>query len=627
MPILRGAVFSRYGVVLLVVAVTVLIRLLLRPVLGLELPFLLLWPAVMVCAWHGGLGPGLLATLLAAVAAALLFFEPAGSLASVTREGWIGMALFVALGAAISGLLQLLHVARRRVEDHARELFEQGERFRVTLGSIGDAVLATDAKGRVTYLNAVAQGLTGWKLDEAAGQPFEGVMRLVNEETRRPAANPVERVLATGRIVGLANHTVLLARGGRELPIDDSAAPIRDAAGAIVGVVLVFRDVSEQRQAQEALKEADRRKDEFLAMLGHELRNPLAPIRSAVEVLRLAGAGEADGRHALDVIGRQARHMARLVDDLLDVSRISRGKVRLEKRRAALAAVLGSAVEAARPHIDARRHELTVSLPPEPVWLEADAVRLAQVFANLLNNATKYTEEGGRIRLAAACDGGAVVVRVCDSGIGITPAMLPHVFELFAQAERALGRSEGGLGVGLALVRQLVEMHGGSVEAHSEGAGKGSEFVVRLPVLRVPAGEENGRAAPRDGATGPPRRVLVVDDNRDAAATLARFLALSGHDVRTAHDGKAALAAARTFRPEVVLLDISLPGMDGYQVARQLRERDGDGRALLAALTGYGQEEDRRRSHEAGFDAHLVKPADPDELLALIARCAVPAAR
>jgi PAS domain S-box-containing protein len=613
--------FRRYGVVMLVVAIAVMIRRALWPVLGAELPFLMLWPAVMICAWYGGLGAGLLATLLATVIATLLFFEPSGSLASVTREGWIGMASFAGLGSVISLLLELLHRARRRVEDHARELFEQGERFRVTLASIGDAVLATDAKGRVLFLNEVAQALTDWKLEEAVGLPFARVMRIVNEQTGQPAVNPVERVLATGRVVGLANHTVLLSRGGREVPIDDSAAPIRDAAGTVVGVVLVLHDITEQRQAQEALQEVDRRKDEFLAMLGHELRNPLAPIRSAVEILRLAGADGPDSRHALEVIGRQVRHMARLVDDLLDVSRISRGKIRLEKRRVALAVVLASAVEAARPRIDARRHELTVCLPPEAVWLEADAVRLAQVFANLLNNAAKYTEEGGRIRLTAECDGAEVVVYVRDNGIGISPEMLPRVFELFTQAERALGRSEGGLGVGLALVRTLVEMHGGRVEAHSGGAGKGSEFVVRLPVLRAPSKEESGQGVARVEVTGPSRRVLVVDDNRDAAESLAKFLALSGHDVRTAHDGKAALEAARAFRPEVVLLDIGLPGMDGYQVARRLREQEGERHAFLAALTGYGQEDDRRRSREAGFDAHLVKPTDPDDLLALVARC------
>jgi PAS domain S-box-containing protein len=624
MPANKSAPFRRYGVVPVVVAVAVLIRLLLWPLLGAELPFLVLWPAVMVCAWFGGRGPGLLATALAAVAAGLLFFEPSGSLASITREGWIGMGFFCALGGIISLLVELLHRARRRVEAQARELFDQRERFRVTLTSIGDAVLATDAKGRVTFLNDVAQVLTGWKFDEAAGESFERVMRIVHEETRQPAVNPVERVMATGRVAGLANHTVLLSRSGLEVPIDDSAAPIRDAGGSVMGVVLVFRDITEQRRAQEALNQAARRKDEFLAMLGHELRNPLAPIRTAVEILRMAKPDGPEYRLAREVIERQVRHMARLVDDLLDVSRISRGKIRLEKRRVALAVVLASAVEAARPRIDARGHELTMCLPPEAVWLEADAVRLAQVFANLLNNAAKYTEEGGRIRLTAERDGADVVVRVRDSGIGITPEMLPRVFELFTQADRALGRSEGGLGVGLALVRNLVEMHGGSVKAHSEGAGKGSEFVVRLPVLRLTNTEGGGQCVAREGATGPPRRVLVVDDNLDAAETLAELLALSGHDVRTAHDGPAALEAAGRFRPEVVLLDIGLPGMDGCEVARRLRGQEGATRALLAALTGYGQEEDRLRSREAGFDTHLVKPVDPKALFALIAHCGTP---
>ncbi len=367
------------------------------------------------------------------------------------------------------------------------------------------------------------------------------------------------------------------------------------------------------------LRQADRRKDEFLAVLAHELRNPLAPVRNAVEVMRLRDVDDPNLRWARDIIDRQVQQMTRLVDDLLDVSRITRGKVKLQKEPVDLAAVVARAVEISRPLIDARRHELTVTLPPEPVRVEADATRLAQVVANLLNNAAKYTEERGRIWLTVERGGGEAVLRVRDTGVGIPAAMLAQVFDLFTQVDRSEDRSQGGLGIGLTLAKSLVEMHGGSVTAQSEGVGKGSEFVVRLPLLaelRSEGCEPGGSGRLVESSA---RRILVVDDNVDAADSLAVLLRLLGNDVRTAPDGPAALEAARAYRPDVVLLDLGLPRMSGYEVCRRLRAGHFANGPLVVALTGYGQDEDRRRTREAGFDHHLVKPVNPDELREVLA--------
>jgi PAS domain S-box-containing protein len=612
--------------------------------------------------------------------------------------------------------------------------------FSTALKSIGDAVIATDEQGRVLFMNPVAEALTGWSDGEAHGKDLAEVFHIINEATREALEHPVEKVLANGRIVGLANHTVLIARGGGELPIDDSAAPIVDDAGRIVGVILVFRDVAEKRQAEllnerlaalvessddiiasktldgvitswnrgaerllgytaeevigrhvsmlmppelvedvsrildrirrgekvdhyqtkrrrkdgtvidvsltvspirdpsgrvvgaskigrditqqkliEAERlEAERRKDEFLAMLAHELRNPLAAINGAAQLFgRLETEEELEW--AKDVVLRQVKHLARLIDDLLDVSRISRGKIGLRKEVINLSPVVSGAVEAVRPLLEERKHELSVSLVNSGLQLEADPVRLEQILVNLLTNAAKYTDAGGCISLTVRRQGADIIIKLRDTGIGITPELLPRVFDLFVQGDRTMARSEGGLGIGLTLVQKLAEMHGGSVAAASEGPGKGSEFTVRLPAVDEPAAR---KPSPR-GA--PPRvahqssRVLVVDDNLDNAGGLSRLLRLLGHDVQEVYDGPAAIEAARAHRPEVVLLDIGLPGMDGYEVLKRLRAEECCKDALIIAVTGYGQPEDLGRSKEAGFDHHLVKPVDYDALMSLFA--------
>lgn len=740
---------------------------------------------------------------------------------------------------------------------------------RVTLASIGDAVITADINGGVTFLNPVAQSLTGWTLEEAAGQPLNRVFRIINEESRQPVESPTVRALREGVIVGLANHSLLIAKDGTERPIDDSAAPIRNDKGAVAGVVLVFRDISERRRHEqhlqdaltyadniiatmrepflvldktlrvqtanrafyqtfhaekeetegrflydlgngqwniprlrallegvlsnshpihdcdvehdfpaigkkimllnarrfesvdsqpdlillaiedvterkqaevaeqtsevryrrlfqtakdgilildantlkiidanpfmtellgyahdeflgkelweiglfgderasqaayqelqekgyirydhlpletkngkraevefvsniyqvdhrpvaqcnirdiserrllekqitaqaEALADLHRRKDEFLAMLSHELRNPLAPISNAVHLLRLQKGENSIQRQARDIIERQVGQLSHLIDDLLEISRINAGRVQLRQERVAVSGIVECAVESVRPLVDRHKHELTVSLSPQPIWLYADAARLEQVLVNLLNNAAKYTDEGGHIWLTVQQEVDACVLRVRDTGIGITPELLPRIFDLFTQAARSSARSQGGLGIGLCLVHRLVEMHGGTVEAYS-ALGQGSEFVVRLPTVVSPASQPPSPAKETAEPTGPSLRVLVVDDNVDTAQSLAMLLKVSGHQVRIAHTGPTALEAALDYRPNVVLLDIGLPEMDGYEVAKRIRQQPFLQNVVLVAMTGYGHDTDRQRSHEGGFNAHLVKPAD-----------------
>ena len=397
------------------------------------------------------------------------------------------------------------------------------------------------------------------------------------------------------------------------------ANPIHDEAGTLLGAVNVLVDITERKQTEEALREADRRKSEFLAMLAHELRNPLAPLRNGLQIIRLAMHDRAALEQAHGMMERQLGHMVRLIDDLLDLSRITKGKIELRRERIDLAAAVQDAVETSRPLIEELGHTLTVTLPPRRLSVDADRTRLAQVFANLLNNAAKYSERGGHIRLNVEREGSDVVVKVRDSGIGIPADLLPRLFEIFTQADHTLERAQGGLGIGLSLVRGLVELHGGRVEAHSDGPGQGSEFVVRLP-LALPLSR---RPQPDDSAAeGGPScryRILVVDDNKDGAISLSILLRIMGHETFTAHDGLEAVEATAKYRPDVVLLDIGLPRLNGYDACRRIREQAGSTPPVLIALTGWGQEDDRRRSKEAGFNFHMVKPVDPAALEKLLA--------
>jgi PAS domain S-box-containing protein len=633
------------------------------------------------------------------------------------------------------GANQTAIVVQRRVAE--AQTHEQRERLRVTLASIGDAVLTTDTEGRVTFLNTVAESLTGWRLGEAAGQPLEVIFEIIHEETRAPVNNPISRVLREGKIVGLANHTVLIAKDRTERPIDDSAAPIRGKEGEIVGAVLVFRDISEKRNAEREVRKAgeqartilesitdafyaldrdwrftyvnpqaekvfdrtkdellgkviwheypglvgsefeqafhraandrvagsvtsyypdharwyeirtfpatngvsvyfrdvteqkraekdrttllaaaqaaNRAKDEFMAILGHELRNPLSPIMTALHVLRLRGVDGGERERA--VIERQVHHLVRLIDDLLDVSRITGGKIELKKERIEASEIIARAVETASPLLEEKQHQLLVNVPRSGLAVNGDATRLAQVISNLTINAAKYTDARGRVAINGSRRGTDVVIEVTDNGRGIAPELLPKVFEMFVQEHQESDRSQGGLGLGLAIVHNIVLLHRGTVTAESAGLGHGSKFTVKLPACHESqtASVDVVSSSPKSPdfkaiADGNRGRVLVVDDNVDSAEMIATVLGIAGYHVHTAHDGPAALRSVEAFVPDIALLDIGLPSMSGYELARHLREQVP--RVHLIAVTGYGQEADRVRARAAGFDAHLVKPVD-----------------
>jgi PAS domain S-box-containing protein len=622
--------------------------------------------------------------------------------------------------------------ARHAAEHAAREIQRQKDQLRVTLASIGDAVIVTDPNAVITFLNPMAEKLTGWSLAEAVGQRLETVFHVVNETTRQPLVNPVARVLDCGNPVCLENHTLLVARDGREFPIDDCGAPIRGEDKVVAGVVLVFRDITEARRAvdarlrlaaivessddaiigqnlagtitswnkgaerlfgytaEEAIgqplamlapsdhpdelpsimdqiltgqyiehyetvrmrkdgsqvhvsltispirdggghivgaskiarditlrKEEDRRKNEFLALLAHELRNPMAPLRNGLEVMRLAGKDVKTLEQARAIMERQVQHMARLIDDLLDIGRISQGKIRLRKERLSVRGVIDHTLELCEGHIKDRDPPLTVSVADETMHVDADKTRIAQVLCNLLGNAVKYSDPGRPIVLSARRDGEQAAFSVKDSGVGIPPEMLARIFDPFYQLDRSLEKSQGGLGIGLTIVKRLVEMHGGSVEAHSEGLGRGSEFVVKLPLVHpaTHAAEKSSEPSSPPTAT---RRILVVDDNVDAATSLATLLKMMGNDIQTAHDGIAAVEAANAFRPDLILLDIGMPGMNGYDACRRIREERWAKDAVIVALTGWGQDDDIRQSREAGFDLHMLKPVEPAALESLL---------
>jgi PAS domain S-box-containing protein len=464
----------------------------------------------------------------------------------------------------------------------------------------------------VRLWNPAASALFGWADDEVIGREAPLVPPGKCDEWAQCRAS-----IARGNVVW-GVETQRLTRDGTPIDVSLCAAPLGDGAGAPPQIMLIFSDIRERVRTAKALTEADRTKTEFLATLAHELRNPLAPIRNAVEILHVKGAGDADSAFALDIIERQTRQMARLIDDLLDVARITANKLELRRERTTLRHVLEAAIETARPLIEQGAHELTVSVPDEPIALDVDPTRLAQVVSNLLNNAAKYTPHGGRIRLAAERRHDQLAIAVQDSGIGIAHEFAGAIFEMFTQAHGQ--RAGGGLGLGLPLAKRLAQMHGGDVSVASSARGEGSEFVVTLPLAAV-AGEADAPAdADRDvSMPHTSLRVLVVDDNEDAANSIAMLLRTMGSDVKTARDGLEALELADSFSPQVYLLDLGLPLMSGNEVARRIREREGGDAATLIAVTGWGAERDRVETRNAGFDHHLVKPVDPMQLMNLVA--------
>lgn len=528
------------------------------------------------------------------------------------REKWIraiGRTFYDAAGQPIRFDGVTLDItARKRADDALRE---SEARFRNMADHAPVMIWMTDRDGSCTYLSASWYEFTGQTPETGLGH---GWLAATHADDAGPAGKTFLAANARRESFRL-DYRLRRADGSYAWAID-SGAPRFGSDGEFLGYIGSVLDITERKQMEDALKESDRRKDEFLAMLAHELRNPLAPIRNATEVLKVARDGDPSRMWARDVIERQTQHITRLVDDLLDVSRITQSKIALRLERLDAAAILERAVEASRPLIDARKQRLMVRLTPA-ASVEGDQTRLVQVFSNLLNNASKFTDEGGEISLEADVDRDRLVVTLRDSGVGIAPELLPHVFDLFTQADRSLDRAQGGLGIGLTLVRLLVDLHGGAVEAQSEGLGRGSQFTVRLPLA---VGAQAGAPAAAGQVTEAgdrSRRILLVEDNPDSAEMLSVMLGLHGYETEIAHDGEAALRAAARFLPHIVCCDIGLPRMSGYEVARELRAILPVASTLIA-LSGYGQEHDRARSAEAGFDHHLTKPVEPEVLLALL---------
>ncbi len=503
-------------------------------------------------------------------------------------------------------------------DDKLKKVAEAEVRMRSVVNHVLDAIVTIDERGIITTFNPAAEKIFGYPAAEIIGR---SVNLLMPEPDRSRHDDYISHYLSTGeaRIIGRGREVLGRRKDGSVFPMDLAVAEFRiESRRFFTGIA---RDITDRKRLEqqltqrlEQLAEADVQKNDFLAMLAHELRNPLAPLRNALHLVR-PGATPELIEQARSMMERQVEHLVRLVDDLLDLSRIVRNKIELRKEPVDLASALTRAVETAQPVIDAHGHRLLISLPQGPVTVQGDLIRLSQVIANLLTNAAKYSDKPGRIWLGVERKGGEALLKVRDEGIGIEPALLPRIFDLFVQADHSLARSGGGMGMGLTLVKRLVEMHGGTVSAHSAGTGtgKGSEFVVRLP--SAPAaqpGTHSSEAQKQEGKGA--RRILVVDDNVDAAESMALILKMSGYETQCAYDGPSALDAAQYYLPDVVVLDIGLPGMTGYEVAQKLREQPRFDNTPIIAVTGYGQEEDRRRSRQAGFDHHLTKPVSPEVL-------------
>jgi PAS domain S-box-containing protein len=500
-------------------------------------------------------------------------------------------------------------------------LEESEERFRATFEQAAVGIAHVGPDGRWLRVNHKLCAIVGYRPDELLARTFQDI---THPEDLEADLAQVRRLLA-GEIDTYAMEKRYCRKDGSLVWVNLTVSLVRTPEGQPKYFISVVEDITDRkalgarlRDQAEQLRQADQRKDEFLATLAHELRNPLAPLRNGLEVMKLAGGNPQAVEQVRAMMGRQLAQMVRLIDDLLDVSRITRGKLQLRKERVELASAVQSAVEGSRPLIEASAHRLTVALPPGPVWLDADPTRLAQVFANLLTNAAKYTDAGGHIRLTAERQGGGLVVSVRDNGIGIAAEHLAGLFEMFSQVAPALERSQGGLGIGLSLVKGLVAMHGGTVEARSDGPGKGSEFIVRLPVAAAGQGPGIGPEAGAADRRTPSRRIVVADDNRDTADSLTMMLRLAGHEVHAVHDGREAVEAVAWFRPDVALLDIGMPRLSGYDACRHIREQAWGKDMMLVAVTGWGQEEDKRRALGAGFDHHLTKPVDPAALESLL---------
>jgi PAS domain S-box-containing protein len=598
LPPLQGYLFA-----LLMLSLAWLLSFASHVFIGPSLPALPFVMAIVVAAGVGGLNPGLFAT---AVGFAVVYYNfhtrDIGSYPAARAV--LTLVFFAFLGVMISVLCELLYRYRREALRQARFCEEAH-----------DAIFAWRLEGPVLYWNRAANELYGF--DRAAA--FSATTHPLLGAKNRAAFEEVKATLQrTGQWMGeLSHHT----SDGREVRVE-SRMRLITAGTERSTVVEADRDVTERMHTVTALREADRRKDEFLATLAHEIRNPLAPIRNELEILRVSRGNSELIERSRAVMERQLAHLVHLVDDLMDVSRITRGKLELRREKLSLDAALQVAAETSRPLIEAAHHSLVLNLPPQPLYVLGDLTRLAQIFSNLLNNAAKYTPPGGRITLTARREEREAVIEIRDSGVGIAAEALPDIFEMFAQANRARGLAHGGLGIGLALVHGLTEMHGGTVHAQSEGVGLGSTFTVRLPVVEV---HEHEIPSAQPAVVNPAvarRRVLVADDNLDAAESLAMLLTMMGHEVHAVHDGAQAVEQADQFRPDLILMDVGMPKLDGLQAATQIRSFAWGASPVIVALTGWGQEADRQRSKAAGCDEHLVKPLDFERLSDLLARLA-----
>jgi PAS domain S-box-containing protein len=606
----------------LVVLGTVLLRASLAPALGTQAPLLPFVLTVFASACLGGRGPALLASVLAPVAATVWFTAWPGDAPPLQWVAHVAFFLVVgALAALLMGELQRSARAQLLATQAAAESAERARESAAQMRLITDAMPALisyiDPDGIHRFANRTYEKWFDLPAGKVAGLH---VREVFGEEAWKHVAPRLERALAGERV--FFEQDMPFDSGLREI----AAHYIPDVGpgGEPRGCFALVEDISGRKRTERALREVDRRKDAFLAMLAHELRNPLTPIRNVAHIL---GRGQADAatiRRSAELLERQAGHLTHLVDDLLDVARITRGRVTLRREPLDLATVVDAAIETVRPLLDFRAQSVAFARPETPLFVDADKVRLCQVISNLLTNAIKYSSECGRIEVDLKATTREVALLVRDAGVGIDPQMLPHIFELYLQGDGSLDRLHAGLGIGLSVVKHLVEMHGGAVEAHSDGLGRGSEFRVRLPRVAAPprpAADEPGGGS-RSVAR---RRVLVVEDNLDAAESLRELLRLDGHEVEVAHDGASALSRLDEFRAEVVLLDIGLPRMDGFMVAHAIRARfaPAASRPRLVALTGHGRDEDRRVALGSGFDGHLTKPVEPARLLHMVADAGV----
>jgi len=630
---------ARYGIAVAAAIGAIALRDALTPIWGLKLPLITFFPAIMISAWLGGLGPGVATTLLCAISAAYLWLPPLKSFQAKDFGDIVGLFVFVGIGLLMSMMWDTLQRTRGRLVEKLRQIEDEkrtrraAEEVQIRLAAIvessEDAIIGKALDGTITSWNPAAERMFGYTADEVVGHPITVIIPpdRLDEEARILAA------LRRGEVVA-DFETIRWRKDGSVIHISLTASPIKNAAGEVTGVSKIARDISARKQAEEEkalllramevaraeAEAANRAKDQFLAVLGHELRNPLGAISNAVQLLRQGGLRADLAAHACEVIARQVSHLARLTDDLFDVSRVIAGRVVLEREPIELLETAERALNMLRAAGKIDRH--TVTLEGQPVWIHGDAARIEQILTNLIGNALKYTPPSGSILVQISHNGTTALIRVEDTGAGIAPDMLPRVFDAFVQGAPPPDRAQAGLGIGLTLVKQLAELHGGRVEARSGGPGKGSVFTVRLPTIARPAlGLGHAEEPPEKGA--PSRafrlRVLVVEDNDDSREMLRRLLEVSGHIVTEASDGPGGIEAALHSRPDIAFVDIGLPGFDGYEVARRLRAAPEVKGLRLIALTGYGLPGDHQRARDAGFDAYLTKPIDGNKVAEIFA--------